>query len=466
MKFFEKLKSLIKGHASKLIVSAVVFVSITLLSIIAVAANTVPYTVIDGDKTYEVNIIFPEADSLIEKAEEIGLAEVTELDDVIIDENTNTLTLKRAVNVTLDVEGTYTVIHANVGQTLGDALKEANVNTDGAYKVLPVTETVIEGDMGARLTEGYLVTVNGKETEVNGTTVADALNAANIPFDSNDSVTPSIDTELVSGMDIVFVKGYSITVQNGSFTAETSTFALTVEDFLEERQITLGEQDSISLPGSALIRDGLTLKINRVYTVEETVTEVTDYETKRETSIDLYRGGTKVKTPGEKGLAEITYSCTYENGVLVNKEEISRNVLKEAVTEVILEGSKGNYQAEVEAAVLNNSGSGDNYFIDHNGNKVYYKSRLYGEATAYCIPNGITSVGLPVGRGIVAVDPKVIPYGSKLYITNGSYCYGYAIAADTGGAMLSGRVLTDLYMDSIDECFQFGRRDMNIYIIE
>ena len=88
---------------------------------------------------------------------------------------------------------------------------------------------------------------------------------------------------------------------------------------------------------------------------------------------------------------------------------------------------------------------------------------IYGEATAYTWGGGAsghTSVGLWPKRGIVAVDPRVIPYYTKLYIPG----YGMAIAGDTGGAIVGTRI--DLFMDSLYECYQWGRRDVEIYILE
>ena len=92
-----------------------------------------------------------------------------------------------------------------------------------------------------------------------------------------------------------------------------------------------------------------------------------------------------------------------------------------------------------------------------------YKRVIYGEATAYTWGGGAsgnTSIGLYPKRGIVAVDPRVIPYYTKLYIPG----YGMAIAGDTGGAIVGTRI--DLFMDSLHECYQWGRRDVEIYILE
>ena len=57
------------------------------------------------------------------------------------------------------------------------------------------------------------------------------------------------------------------------------------------------------------------------------------------------------------------------------------------------------------------------------------------EATAYCL-GGTTATGMPVGRGVIAVDPGVIPLGSRVHVSG----YGDAIAADTGGAIQGNRI--------------------------
>jgi 3D (Asp-Asp-Asp) domain-containing protein len=67
--------------------------------------------------------------------------------------------------------------------------------------------------------------------------------------------------------------------------------------------------------------------------------------------------------------------------------------------------------------------------------------------------------------GYVAVDPKVIPLGSKLYITtpSGNIVYGMAVAADTGGAIKGNKI--DLYYNTYSECVQFGRRTCTVYVL-
>ena len=82
------------------------------------------------------------------------------------------------------------------------------------------------------------------------------------------------------------------------------------------------------------------------------------------------------------------------------------------------------------------------------------------ELTAYCYGN-ITSTGTtPTANRTIAVDPKVIPYGSKVRIEG----YGTYIAEDCGGAV-KGNII-DIYIPGYDNCIQFGRRTAKVYIIE
>ena len=107
--------------------------------------------------------------------------------------------------------------------------------------------------------------------------------------------------------------------------------------------------------------------------------------------------------------------------------------------------------------------------FDENGIPEQATKVISGLGTAYTSKAGVYgATGRYLSEGYVAVDPDIIPYGSKLYIVtkDGSWDYGYAIAADTGGAMLSGRVLVDQYMNSYDSCIQYGVREVDVYVLE
>jgi 3D (Asp-Asp-Asp) domain-containing protein/peptidoglycan hydrolase CwlO-like protein len=74
--------------------------------------------------------------------------------------------------------------------------------------------------------------------------------------------------------------------------------------------------------------------------------------------------------------------------------------------------------------------------------------------------NGITATGLRARMGIVAVDPRIIPLGTKLFIPG----YGEALAADTGGWIKNYRI--DLCFETLEDCYRFGRRKIRVYLVE
>jgi len=80
------------------------------------------------------------------------------------------------------------------------------------------------------------------------------------------------------------------------------------------------------------------------------------------------------------------------------------------------------------------------------------------EATAYTWSGNRTATGTWPSRGTVAVDPRVIPLGTELHVEG----YGPAVAADTGGDIQGQRI--DIYMDTASECWQWGRRQVQIQI--
>ena len=111
-----------------------------------------------------------------------------------------------------------------------------------------------------------------------------------------------------------------------------------------------------------------------------------------------------------------------------------------------------------------------------------YKEVLEAKATAYCLCKkccgksethpeyGVTASGLKIVPGtnmkVIAVDPNIIPLGTKVYVEglNGAKDYGYAIAADTGSAIKSLKI--DLYMDTHEKAYQWGRKSVKVYVVE
>lgn len=112
----------------------------------------------------------------------------------------------------------------------------------------------------------------------------------------------------------------------------------------------------------------------------------------------------------------------------------------------------------------NSDGSG--YLLMQSGDALHFTGSMEVKCTAYTTGydgvGTITATGTTVARSCVAVDKSVIPLGTTMFITSGSYTYGMAHAEDTGvrGAKI------DLFMDTYDECIQFGRRNSVAYFLD
>jgi 3D (Asp-Asp-Asp) domain-containing protein len=95
-----------------------------------------------------------------------------------------------------------------------------------------------------------------------------------------------------------------------------------------------------------------------------------------------------------------------------------------------------------------------------------YVNFITMRATAYTASKyARTASGERVSLGVVAVDPRVIPLGTKLYVQSldGSIDYGYAIASDTGGAIKNNKI--DLFFNTNSDCYKFGVRNVRVYIL-
>ena len=233
----------------------------------------------------------------------------------------------------------------------------------------------------------------------------------------------------------------SIQIRRFGTAKEFVTHHNTVADVLKDMKINM--EGRSSYPSSETkITDGMVIHVlGRKSFVSHEEVEV-PFQTKTIDDPELTFGEKKVEKAGVKGKDIVTYENITRIGY-EQKIELDRRHVTAPVDEIVRQG--------IAQSVLTPEGY------------KRYKKKIYGEATAYTWgggASGTTSLGLLPKRGIVAVDPRMIPYYTKMYIPG----YGMAIAGDTGGAIVGHRI--DLFMDSLYECYQWGRRDVEIYILE
>jgi 3D (Asp-Asp-Asp) domain-containing protein len=166
-------------------------------------------------------------------------------------------------------------------------------------------------------------------------------------------------------------------------------------------------------------------------------------------SAALPPGKRRTLRPGQHGVEWVTERVTLWNDVVVDRHVISREVVRDAKPAVIMQGSPTTL-AQLESALGRNAFAATMTMV----------ATAYTAASASAYPTGYTATGVPAHRGVVAVDPRLIPLGTTVFVPG----YGVAVAADTGGAIIGHRI--DLCMDAYGEAVNFGRRTVQVYVLK
>lgn len=281
-------------------------------------------------------------------------------------------------------------------------------------------------------------------------TVEEVLNRTGITLAENQSVTPSLNTVITGDMNIYVYNSKNIKLTTNGTEMTVKAPEGTVENALNILGYEITDDDILNVDKNAQIEDDMKITLKKVTYVDEKSTEKISYKTVEKDSDDIMTGESEVSQKGVDGEKEVTKRCKYIDGKYVSTKVIDEKVTKEPVDKIVLNGTKRGT------------------ITDTSGAPVSYSYMVSGSGTAYtAAPGALTATGVPVYEGGVAVNPAIIPYGSKLYIeaADGSHVYGYATAIDTGGALMDGSAIVDLFYFSYDDCVNFGRRDVNVYVL-
>ena len=323
----------------------------------------------------------------------------------------------------------------------------AGDNSDVERHYSPMPKSVVLDIDGKTSTESF-----------QGGTVAEFLEATETKVGENQIVIPSLSTVVADGTTVYVRTAKPVQVTDGGKTKLMVLSYGTVSEALALAGTPLGDEDILSVKRDAKIETLDKFTIQRVTYQKKTETVEVPFESETKNSDEVELGETKLAAKGQNGEKQVVKNVKYIDGKAVSETVVSEKVTKKPVNEVTLVGTKG-------AASTGGAGT----FTDSNGVTVAYKQVLTGSGTAYTAPAGAsTATGVPAYHGGVAIDPNLIPYGSKLYVesVDGSMVYGYCAAVDTGGFCDDGSAVIDVFYDTYDECVNWGRRDVNVYVIE
>ena len=273
--------------------------------------------------------------------------------------------------------------------------------------------------------------------------------------------------ELVSrkdGKDLLLTAGQPVTVYYQEAPVSAVTREETVNELLSRLDIHPSPLEMVSV---FFLDNALEISVASEFVFYEHVSTVTEHETLYQYNDNRPEWQETILQEGHDGEYREVYEVVYQDG-----EETARQLIDvvetEAVPTIIEKGTISNFANNgdaVSSIVTNTDGSGT--ITLENGEVLTFNNALTMKGTAYTSGGkvgSITASGTQVHVGVVAVDRKVMPLGTKVYVVSndGKYVYGFAVAEDTG---VRGNVI-DLYMDTYNECVQFGVRQCTVYILD
>lgn len=274
-------------------------------------------------------------------------------------------------------------------------------------------------------------------------------------------------TAEASGNDtaLTVCRSVRVTVDYHGETISISSPGETVRQLLTRLNIYPGEKDVLSVGMDEAVTNGMELWIREIIREEQSYTATIPHETTYCYCDALPQGMQQVMTEGQDGEMLCTAQVTYVDGLETERELLSRQVTVNPVTEVIAVGTG----LRADGMPTGNVVITDSTITLPTGEMLTYTDTMQVRATGYTHTDAgcdtITATGTTVHIGTVAVDPRFIPYGTRMFIVSndGSYIYGISVAEDCGGAIKGDRV--DLYFPTTEECFQFGFRSCTIYFL-
>ncbi len=291
---------------------------------------------------------------------------------------------------------------------------------------------------------------DGKVTryETDASSVQELLTQLEITLNEKDNVNPELDTKIEDNLRIT-IDRWKPTVKfvlNGE-SVEFKTDFKTVGDIIKAKGLSEEEGIAVEPEESTAIKDGMEIVVKTKELKTITEERPMSFETVVKETTDLEAGETKVTQEGQNGLKKVTIQETYVGGELTDKEITNVEVIEEPVNKIVLKGIRNS---------VKDTTTGTNYA---------YTRAIDVEATAYTAYNGDgwgnqTASGMTTAVGVIAVDPSVIPLGTRLYVEG----YGLAVAGDTGGAIKGNRI--DLFFNTSSECTNYGRQRTTVYVLE
>ncbi|MFC4403564.1 ubiquitin-like domain-containing protein [Gracilibacillus xinjiangensis] len=374
---------------------------------------------------------------------------------------------KAEVTVVQEGEEITVRTHAN---TVEDVLDELAIDVQEHDELTHNLNDTVKTEMTIELTVAKEVIVTEGDIQQTYHTTANTVEAfieeSGIEISEHDHVSLSLNEEIVDQTELVIEKAFLVTINDAGEEQNIWTVGGTVETLLDQTTIELSELDRVSPAKSEEVNAETEIDITRVEKVTDIVEEEVDFTVVKKSNADLQKGKEKVVKEGQKGVVEKHYEVVLENGEEVSRKLVNEEVTKESQEKVVAVGTK--VETPPVANTVSNTAASKpatpQAVSRGSGQEVttlYMKATAYNWNCASCDGRGLTSTGYDLKanpQGVIAVDPSVIPLGTKVWVEG----YGYAVARDTGGAIKGNKI--DVHMPTLQQAHNFGSRTVQVKI--
>jgi 3D (Asp-Asp-Asp) domain-containing protein len=283
--------------------------------------------------------------------------------------------------------------------------------------------------------------------ETHARNVAEFLGERNVTISDDDYLSNPPDTVLSPGMRIEHRSAVSFSLSVDGQRIALHSAPASVADLLNQQGVKLGPNDEVTPALGSRLSRGTVVRVVRVDEWTGQVREPIAPGVRHRFDPQLALGQTRTVDPGLPGERELTVRFIKRGDDREKRVVLATRVVQEARPRVIVHGI-GEFVSLV---------SGVQDALKFAGTAMHMVATAYVPWCSGC--SGITKLGMHAGHGVVAVDPNVIPLGSRLYVPG----YGAAVAGDTGGAIHGNRI--DLGFNDLGEALRFGRRPITVYVL-
>jgi uncharacterized protein YabE (DUF348 family) len=304
--------------------------------------------------------------------------------------------------------------------------------------------------------------VRDGETETLWTTaetVKELAKKQNITVGKHDEIEPGLDEPIQNNLKVTYKAGYQVKLNiAGKDKKVWTTASTTVADLLKQQEVKLDDNDRVKPAKDTIVDKETAINVTRVKKVTDVVEESVDYAVVTKKDASLAKGKEKVLKSGSEGQVAKYYEVILENGKEVSRKLVKTETKEDSKDRVVAVGTKTVSQPSRGS----DSSSSANKDSGGSTQQFYVNSTAYTANCSGCSGTTATGVNLKANPNakVIAVDPSVIPLGTKVYVEG----YGYAVAADTGGAINGKKI--DVFFSSKQQAYSWGRRSVLVKILD